>query len=55
MSTVLLGRVKSPSGKSYEVKWDPNNHDLYIGGNHVGKASTPTEAMQKAEAWAYNK
>lgn len=52
MSTVVLQKVKSPNGNSYEVKWDPNSHDLYVGGNHIGKASNASEAMYKAEAWA---
>jgi hypothetical protein len=55
MSVVSLGYVKSPSGRSFEVKWDASSHELYVGGHRVGKAYSPTEAMQKAEAWVYNK
>jgi len=56
MATIKLERVKSlKSGRTFEVKWDPASHDLYVDGNHIGKAMTATEAMQKAEAWAYNK
>jgi hypothetical protein len=52
MSSIKLGTVKSPKGTSYEVKWDPDSHDLYVGGNHIGKAKDAREAMHKAEAWA---
>ena len=56
MSAIVLGRVKAQkSGNTYEVKWDPNSHDLYVGMNHIGKAASSSEAMHKAEAWAYNK
>jgi hypothetical protein len=58
VSATVIGRVKSASGKSYEVKWDSFNHDVYVsyaGWSYVGKASSASEAMQKAEAWLYNK
>lgn len=58
MSATVIGRVKSRSGKSYEVKWDSTSRDVYVswsGWSHVGKASSSGEAMQKAEAWLYNK
>ena len=55
MSSIVLGRVKSPKGTSYEVKWDEHSHDLYVGGHHLGKASNAREAMYKAEAWAVTK
>ena len=55
MSAIVLGIIKAPSGKSYEVKWDASSHDLYVAGHHIGKAYSPTEAMQRAEAWVYNK
>ena len=58
MTTQNLGRVKSGSNKSYEVKWDPMRKDIYVswgGWTYVGKASSPGEAMNKAEAWLYNK
>jgi len=58
MAATVTGRVKSGSGKSYEVKWDQSNRDIYVsyaGWSHVGKASSAGEAMKKAEAWLYNK
>jgi len=56
MSSIVLGRVKSQrSGNTYEVKWDLNSHDIDVGGNYIGKASSSSEAMHKADVWAYNK
>lgn len=58
MSAVVIGTIKSPSGKTYEVKWDQMSKDVYVswgGWAHVGKASSANEAMNKAEAWLYNK
>jgi hypothetical protein len=55
MAAIVLGHVNTPSGKKYEVKWDASTHDIYVQGRHVGKAYSPTEAMQKAEASVYNK
>ncbi len=55
MATIVLGRVRSPKGTSYEVKWDDHSHDLYVGGNHIGKATNAKEAMYKAEAWAVSR
>ena len=58
MSSTVIGRVKSGSGKSYEVKWDQASRDVYVscaGWSHCGKASSANEAMTKAEAFVYNK
>ena len=58
MSALVIGRVKSGSRKSFEVKWDSSSKDVYVswaGWSHVGKASSAGEAMNKAEAWLYNK
>jgi hypothetical protein len=58
MSATVIGTVKSPRGKSYEVKWDQSSKDIYVsyaGWSHVGKASSANEAMNKVEAWLYNK
>ena len=58
MSATVIGRVKSGSGKSYEVKWDQSSREVYVayaGWSHVGKASSANEAMNKAEAYFYNK
>ncbi len=59
MSTITaLGWIKAPSGKSYEVQWDTSSHVVYVswgGGKSIGKASSATEAMIKAEAWLYDK
>ena len=58
MSASVIGRVKAGSGKTYEVKWDQSSKDVYVayaGWSHVGKASSANEAMNKAEAYLYNK
>jgi len=58
MAATVIGRVKSGSGKSYEVKWDQSSRDVYVayaGWSSVGKATSANEAMNKAEAYLYNK
>ena len=58
MSAEVIGKVKSPSNKEYEVKWDHNSRDVYVswgGWSKVGQASSTQEAMRIAEAWLYNK
>jgi hypothetical protein len=58
MATTVIGRVKSGGGKSYEVKWDQGDKNVYVawgGWSKVGKAYSANEAMTKAEAWLYNK
>ena len=58
MSATVIGRVKSQSGKSYEVKWDQHGKEVYVsyaGWSRVGRANSAGEAMTKAEAWLYNK
>jgi hypothetical protein len=44
--------------KSVEVKWDPASKEVYVayaGWSYVGKADSASHAMNKAEAWLYNK
>lgn len=58
MSAQIIGSVKSGSGKSYEVKWDSLSKEVYVawgGWTSVGKAYSASEAMNKAEAYLYNK
>ncbi len=59
MSATVIGRVKSPKTfKSYEVKWNPSDRNVYVsyaGWTKVGDASSASQAMQKAEAYVYNK
>lgn len=55
MAATSIGKVKSPKGNVFEVKWDSYTKDLYVGAHHVGKASSASEAMIKAEAFVYNK
>jgi len=58
MAAIVIGRVKSGKGKSYEVKWNQSDKNVYVswgGWSNVGKASSANEAMNKAEAWLYNK
>jgi len=59
MAATVLGRVTSgKSRKSDEVKWNQSDRNVYVswaGWTKVGQASSAGEAMQKAEAWLYNK
>ena len=58
MSAEVIGKVKSSSDKTYEVKWDHRSRDVYIswgGWSKIGQASSAQEAMHIAEAWLYNK
>ena len=58
MAATVIGRVKSGKGKSYEVKWDQASRDVYVsyaGWSDAGKASSANEAMNKAEAYLYDK
>ena len=58
MAATIIGRVKSGTGKSYELKWDQSSRDVYVayaGWSHIGKASSANEAMNKAEAYLYDK
>ena len=58
MSAAVISRVKSEKGKSYEVKWDSSSKDVYVayaGWTQCGKAYSAGEAMNKAEAFLYNK
>lgn len=58
MSAEELGTVTSGSGKSYRVKWDQHDKDVYVswaGWTKIGSASSAGEAMRKAEAWLYDK
>jgi hypothetical protein len=54
IGTVRGGR----SGSSFTVTWYPISGEVYVsyaGGTYVGKASSPGDAMRKAEAWVYDK
>ncbi len=59
MAATVIGKVKSGStNKSYEVKWDQSSKDVYVsyaGWTRVGEASSARDAMNKAEAWLYDK
>ena len=58
MAAQVIGSVKSGSNKTYQVKWDPSSKDAYVsyaGWSSCGKASSAGEAMNKAEAYVYNK
>lgn len=58
MSAQIIGRVKSGSGKSYEVKWDSGSKNAFVawgGWKTLGKAFSASDAMRKAEAFLYNK
>lgn len=58
MAATVIGKVRSGSGKTYEVKWDPASRDVYVscaGWTHAGNASSAADAMRRAEAWLYDK
>jgi len=58
MTTQIIGRVKPPSGRTYDVKWDPQSREVYVsyaGWSKVGTAASAADAMRVAEAWLYNK
>jgi hypothetical protein len=58
MAAQVIGSVKAPSGKTYQVKWDPASKDVYVsyaGWSSCGKAQSAGDAMNKAEAYVYNK
>ena len=58
MAAQLIGRVKSSSGKSYEVKWDSSSRGVYVsyaGWSLCGKAGSAGDAMRMAEAYVFNK
>jgi hypothetical protein len=54
-----IGTVKAGRrGTSYRVTWYPISGEVYVnyaGSTYVGKASSPADAMRKAEAWLHNK
>lgn len=55
---MIVGRVKSGSGKTFAVEWHEDDKEVYVdwaGWSYVGKAYSAGEAMRKAEAWLYNK
>jgi hypothetical protein len=54
-----IGNVKGgKSGSLFRVTWYPISGEIYVSyanESYVGKASSPRDAMRKAEAWLYNK
>jgi hypothetical protein len=61
MGREVIGRVKSGSGKSWDVKWDQKDSEVWVQASgwtspeRAGRASSAGEAMRKAEAYLYNK
>ncbi len=59
MSLQKIGRVDSgKTKKSVEVFWDDTSKEVYVGiagRTGIGKASSSSDAMNKAEAYLYNK
>ncbi len=58
MAAEKLGRVKSGSNQTYEVKWDQATREVYVsyaGWSRCGKATSPAQAMRRAEAFLYDK
>jgi hypothetical protein len=59
MTAQLIGSVKSgKTRKSFQVKWNPNDRNVYVsyaGWTKAGQASSASQAMNVAEAWLYDK
>ena len=59
MSAQKIGRVTAGKTKrSFEVSWDSYSKEVFVhygGRTSIGKAYSASEAMNKAEAWLYNK
>ena len=59
MASEIIGSLRSgKSLKSFEVKWDKSSRDVFVswaGWTSIGKASSAREAMNKAEAYLYDK
>jgi hypothetical protein len=59
MANPTIGHVISGrSGKRFEVAWNKLSGEVYVdwaGWTYVGKATSSSDAMTKAEAWLYNK
>lgn len=59
MSSQSIGRVTTGrTKKSVEVFWNSSDRNVYVGyagKTNVGKASSASEAMNKAEAFLYDK
>jgi hypothetical protein len=59
MASQQIGSVKSGrTRKLYHVFWDPSDKTVYVdyaGKTNVGKASSTSEAMNKVEAWLFDK
>lgn len=59
MGAEIIGHVKSPKGKEYEVKYDSSSRDVYVsyaGGSKCReKASSAAHAMRIAEAFLHDK
>lgn len=59
MASEKIGSVKSgKSHKSFDVKWDQSSRDVYVswaGWSNIGEANSASAAMNKAEAWLYDK
>lgn len=58
MAAKYVGTVKSPGGKPYDVRWDPNSRDVYVsyaGGTKCGKAKSDEDAIYKAKSFLREK
>jgi hypothetical protein len=59
MAAQSIGSVKGgKTYKSYNVKWNSYDKSVYVsyaGWTNIGQAGSASEAMNKAEAWVYNK
>ena len=58
MAAKYVGTVKSPKGKSYNVRWDPKSRDVYAtyaGGAKCGNADSDYDAIYKAKFFLLEK
>lgn len=59
MAAEKVGRIRTGSGKSWIVTWDPISKKIYCGPKdgtyRVGNAKSAAEAIRLTEAYCYNK
>lgn len=56
MAAQQLGYARAgKTGRQYPVKWDSQTKETYVNGRSVGRASSASEAMNRAEAYLRDK
>jgi hypothetical protein len=46
------GTVKSPSGQPYYYYWNESTHEVHVGNESAGHATSKEEALRKARFYA---